>query len=159
MNFFEFISDVFAKLNNLEVKIQSNFKFSTIEMAEIMRCAKRENLRFLESLVKINKLTAFEISFLLSSVSLDEAKVEIIEKATKMYNDEEFTAQGQTFADFIFRVAANIDYLNNTNLELFRELVQCQNEVYDFTQILKNPMKYRKHCVREIEFAFEKVLY
>jgi ABC-type uncharacterized transport system substrate-binding protein len=59
MNFFEFISDVFAKLNNLEVKIQSNFKFSTIEMAEIMRCAKRENLRFLESLVKINKLTAY----------------------------------------------------------------------------------------------------
>jgi hypothetical protein len=80
-------------------------------------------------------------------------------KSTKMYNDEEITPRGKLSADLISEIAANIDYLNNTNLELFRELVQCQNEVYDFTQILKNPMKYRKHCVREIEFAFEKVLY
>lgn len=159
MNFFEFISDVFAKLNNLERNIQSNFKFTTNEIAEIMRCAKRENLRFLESLVKIKKLTAFEISFLLSSVCLDEEKIEIIENATKIYNDEEFSAQGQTFADFIFRVAANIEYLNNSNLQLFKELVQCQNEVYDFAQILKNPMRYRKQCVKEIAFAFEKVMY
>ena len=52
------------------------------------------------------ELTAFDVSYLLSSVSLSMEKIEILKKASSLYKEDEFKAQGQTFSDFVFRIGA-----------------------------------------------------
>ena len=76
-----------------------------------------------------------------------------------MYNDEEFKAEGQTFSDFIFKVAANIELLNSANLELFKDLAKCKTNVYDFKNVLKNPSRYMQIKKDKAEFAFQRVFY
>ncbi len=70
-----------------------------------------KNLQFLKSLARMPELTAFDVSYLLSSVSLSMEKIEILKKASSLYKEDEFKAQGQTFSDFVFRIGANIDNL------------------------------------------------
>ena len=75
-----------------------------------------------------------------------------------MYNEKEFCALGQTFSDFIFRVSANINYLNESNLDIFKELVQCKNELYDFSNALKNPLRaMHKKSSNKLAYVFENV--
>ena len=90
---------------------------------------------------------------------LDELKekIEIIKEAQKIYNDEEFKANGQTQSDFIFRVAANLEYLNADNINVFKELVKCKNELYDFKDALLNPVKYLVQSEAKVGYAFEKI--
>lgn len=153
-----FIQILMQNLTCLENKIQTGSKFTQSELNEILKTAKHENVRFLLNLSQINKLSTFEISFLLSSTELDEGKIETIKKAVELYDENEFEQVGQTFSDFIFRVGANIEMLNCSNLEAFKELVQCKNEVYDFTHILKNPQKHKKQKREKLAYAFEKVI-
>ena len=159
MDLFKFIRNVICNLEDLEGKISKQPKFSPKEMSEILQSAKSENVCFLESLSKINKLSAFDISFLLSSVKLDYRKVEIIKQAASLYREDEFKEQGQTFSDFIFKVASNIELLNSSNIELFKDLAKCKSDVYDFKNVLKNPSRYLNVNQNELEFAFEKVFY
>lgn len=153
-----FISLLFDRICDMESQMQCSFKFSQGELNEMLQSAKKENIPYLGALSRIDKLSSFEVSYLLSSVELNEDKINIVKSAVAMYNEEEFSAVGQTMADFIFRVSANIDALNIGNLELFKELVQCRNDVYDFTQILKKPTRLIKGRKKELAFAFQKVL-
>lgn len=43
------------------------------------------------------------------------------------------------------------------NLEVFKDLVQCKNELYDFTKALQNPIKYKHARKKEMRFAFQNV--
>ncbi|MBE7706955.1 MAG: hypothetical protein E7Z91_06920 [Cyanobacteria bacterium SIG30] len=159
MNFIQFCKKIAESLNSIENQINESSRFSSRELSEILQSAKKENLSYLQSLAKINKLSAFDTSFLLSSVNLNPERVAIIKKAVSMYNEDEFQGQGQTLSDFIFRVAANIELLNEANLELFKELAQCKTDVYDFAKILKNPAKHLIKQKHEMQFAFQKVFY
>ena len=103
------------------------------------------------------ELTLFDVGYLMSSVNLTIEKIEILKKASSLYKEEEFKAQGQTFSDFVFRIGANIDNLNMENLEVFKDLVQCKNELYDFTKALQNPIKYKHARKKEMRFAFQNV--
>lgn len=158
MGIANFVRMLFDNLNYVENKIQTGCKFSQSELNEILRTAKGENVKFLMKLSQINKLSAFDISFLLSSANLNEEKIDTIKQAALMYNEKEFAQVGQSFSDFIFRVGANLDMLNCDNLSVFKELVNCKNEVYDFTEIMKKPTKQRKKKNKEFAYAFEKVL-
>jgi len=153
-NYFE---RVFKNLNALENKMQTGFRFSQNEINEIISSAKKENLQYFEHLAKMPELTAFDVSYLMSSVDLSEEKIEILKKASSLYKEEEFKAQGQTFSDYVFRIGANIDNLNMENLEVFKDLVQCKNELYDFTKALHNPAKYKHFKKKEPCFAFQNV--
>lgn len=157
MGYLSFIKELVSKVNIVDSSVKTGLRFSQKEMAEIISVCKKENLKYFERLSKMQNLRYFDISFLLSEVTLDDNKIEIIEKAQKLYNDEEFQANGQTQSDFIFRVAANLDYLNLENIEVFKELVKCKNEVYDFANILENPSRYLKIQNKNREFAFERV--
>ena len=159
MNLVQFCRYIAAEINSIENKINQNQKFSAREINEILQSARKENLPYMQSLTKINRISAFDISFLLSSVKLDEKRVEIIKKAAEMYNEKEFQGQGQTFSDFIFRVASNIELLNADNLEIFKELAQNKTDVYNFSKLLKNPTKYLEKQNHELQFAFQKVFY
>ena len=99
----------------------------------------------------------FDISFLLSQTNLNDEKIEIIKAANDIYDDEEFKANGQTRSDFVFRVAANLDYLTLDNIEIFKELVKCKNELYDFKAALENPMKYLVVKESKVGYAFENI--
>ena len=118
---------------------------------------KKENLKYFEVLAKMPNLKYFDISFLLSQTNLSDEKIEIIKEAQKIYNDEEFKANGQTQSDFIFRVAANLDYLNSDNINVFKELVKCKNELYDFKDALLNPVKYLVRNESKVGYAFERI--
>lgn len=158
MGYLSFIKELISKINGIDSSIKTGLRFSQKEMAEIISVCKKENLKYFERLSKMQNLRYFDISFLLSEVTLDDNKIEIIEKAQKLYNDEEFQANGQTQSDFIFRVAANLDYLSLENIEVFKELVKCKNEVYDFANILENPSRYLTIKNKNREFAFERVI-
>ncbi|GBF23110.1 hypothetical protein tpqmel_0514 [Candidatus Gastranaerophilus sp. (ex Termes propinquus)] len=158
MSFKGFFTTLFSSLANVENQMKYSFRFSQSELNEILQSAKAENVKFLQEISKISKLSAFEVSYLLSSAVLDEEKVEIVKAAVDMYDEEEFLSIGQTLSDFIFRVSANIDSLNASNLGLFKELVQCRNEIYDFKDALKNPQRPLRARKKELSFAFEKVL-
>lgn len=153
-----FIHVVKLALSSCEYQINSKFRFSQSEINEILANSKKENLKYFDKLAMITQLSAFDVSFLMSSVELDDNKIEILKHACKMYNEKEFCALGQTFSDFIFRVSANINLLNESNLDVFKELVQCKNELYDFTNALKNPLK-AKHKARssKLAYAFQNV--
>lgn len=157
MDLIKFIRTLFQNLSYVENKIQTGLKFGQGELNEILKTAKDENVKYLQRLSQINRLSAFDVSFLLSSTSLDEGKIDVIKRAAQMYDEEEFKQVGQTFSDFIFRVGANIDMLNYDNLEIFKELVNCKNEIYDFTNAMKNPIKPKKRK-KEFGYAFNKVL-
>jgi len=157
MSFKSFFATLFSGLGVLEDQIKGS-RFSQREMNDILANAKKENITFLQELSKINKLSAFEIGYLLSSARLSADKIQTIKKAVEMFNEKEFKAHGQTLSDFIFRVSANLESLNASNLELFKELVQCRNDIYDFSTILKNPARAVKLQKKEPAFAFEKVL-
>lgn len=158
MGFLSFIKELFIGADNIDNRVKSGFKFSQKEMAEIMSVCKKENLKYFERLAKMPNLKYFDISFLLSEVTLDDNKIAIIEQAQKIYNDKEFHANGQTKSDFIFRVAANLDHINLSNIETFKELVKCKNELYDFTNALEHPSQYMVKNEKVKEFAFEKIL-
>lgn len=153
-NYFE---RVFKNLSALENKMQTGFRFSQSEINEIISSAKTENLQFFENLARMPELTAFDVSYLLSSVKLSMEKIEILKKASSLYKEEEFKAQGQTFSDFVFRIGANIDNLNMENIEVFKDLVQCKNELYDFSKALQNPIKCKAARKKEMQFAFQNV--
>ena len=153
-NYFE---RVFKNLTALENKMQTGFRFSQSEINEIISSAKKENLQYFESLAIMPELTLFDVGYLMSSVNLTIEKIEILKKASSLYKEEEFKAQGQTFSDFVFRIGANIDNLNMENLEVFKDLVQCKNELYDFTKALQNPIKYKHARKKEMRFAFQNV--
>lgn len=158
MSFKEFCSYLFKNVCALENKMSTGFRFSQSEINEILNSSKKENIKYFETLAKMPKLSAFDIGFLLSSTNLSEDKIEILKKAQSMYKEEEFKAHGQTFSDFVFRVGANIDKLSMDNLEIFKELVQCKNEIYDFSKALDNPIKYTHMRKKEPVFAFRTVL-
>lgn len=153
-----FIGVVKLALSSCECQISSKFRFGQNEISEILTNSKKENIKYFEKLAAIKGMSAFDISYLMSSVDLDDNKIELLEHASKMYNDKEFCALGQTFSDFIFRVSANINLLNESNLDVFKELVQCKNELYDFTKALKDPQraKHQKHETK-LAYAFQNV--
>lgn len=154
----DYFSRVFRNLNALENKLQTGFRFSQSEINEIISSAKKENVKYFETLARMSELTAFDVSYLLSSVELSEEKIQILKCASKLYDDKEFKAQGQTLSDFVFRIGANIDSLNMNNLQVFKELVQCKNELYDFSEALQNPIKYKNtNKCHKVAFAFENV--
>ena len=159
MSFKGFFSSLFQGLNDIENKMQYSARFSQNEINEMLQAARKENVEFLQELAKISKLTVFEITFLMNSATLTAEKIETIKTAVELYDEAEFMAAGQTLSDFVFRVSANLDALNASNIELFKDLVQCKSELYDFTEVLKRPMKQQaKARKREMSFAFERVL-
>lgn len=157
MGFFSLLKDLFKTLNNVDDSIKTGFKFSQKEIKEIISVSKKENLKYFEVLAKMPNLKYFDISFLLSQTNLDDEKIAVIQEAQKIYNDEEFKANGQTQSDFIFRVAANLEYLNLDNIEIFKELVKCKNELYDFKNALQNPLDYLVQKEVKVGYAFEKI--
>ena len=138
MSLLSFLKEVFSSANHMDTTIKTGFKFSQEEVREIVSTSKPENLKYFETLAKMPNLKTFDISFLLSKTNLDDEKIEIIKKAQELYKEEEFQAHGQTCSDFIFRVGANLEYLNMNNIEIFKELVKCKNELYDFKKALQN---------------------
>ncbi len=158
MNFKKVITNLFSVLFSTECRINSEFRFSQNELNEIISNSKKENLKYFKSLSNIKQLSAFDLSYLMSNVTLDEKKISIIKHACRLFNEKEFQSLGQTYSDFIFRVSANINYLNDDNLDLFKELVQCKNELYDFAYALKNPLRVlNKKCDKSFSYAFENV--
>lgn len=153
-----FIQGVLSAVFSADLSINSKFRFTQREINEIISTAKKANLKYFEQLSKIKELSAFDVSFLMSNVELNNYKIQIIKHACLMYDEKEFCALGQTFSDFIFRVSANINYLNESNLDIFKELVQCKNELYDFSDALKNPLRAmcKKHD-RKPAYAFQNV--
>lgn len=151
------LKELFCTLKSVDNSIKTGFKFTQKEVKEIIAISKKENLKYFEVLAGIPNLKYFDISFLLSQTNLNDEKIEIIKEAQKIYNDKEFQANGQTQSDFIFRVAANLDYLNMNNIELFKELVKCKNELYDFKAALSSPVEYMSKKEFKAGFAFEKI--
>ncbi len=157
MGLFSSLKEVFNTLNSVSDSIKIGFRFNQKEIKEIVAVSRKENLKYFEVLAKMPNLKYFDISFLLSQVNLDDEKIAIIEEAQKIYNDEEFLANGQTKSDFIFRVAANLDYLTMDNIEIFKELVKCKNELYDFKYALLNPINYLVKKEKKVGYAFQTV--
>lgn len=158
MNFMRTVKHVLNVLFSTECSIDSKFRFSQSEIQEIVSCAKKENLKYLQNLIAIKELSAFDVSYLMINVKLDENKINIIKHACNMYNEKEFNSLGQTLSDFIFRVSANINYLNESNLDIFKELVLCKNELYDFSNALKNPLRALNNIHNSnFNYAFENV--
>ncbi len=158
MVFKKFIQDVCGQLFSLECKIDKKTRFSQKEINEILANAKQSNLKYFERLSKMNELNYFDVSYLMISVELDETNIALIENACTMFNENEFKGHGQTLSDFIFRVSANIAYLNEANLDVFKEIVQCKNEIYDFSTVMQNPIKAKaKKTCKEYVYAIENV--
>ena len=158
MNLIGFLKKVLRLLFSADFLVRTSFRFSQSEINEIVSNADKDNLKYLERLVNITELSAFDISFLMSNVALDDKKISIIQHACKMYDEREFKSLGQTFSDFIFRVSANINYLDESNLTVFKELVQCKNELYDFSNILNGSARFvNKKKNNKMAFAFENV--
>lgn len=157
MGFLSFLTELFNSAENVNNGVKTGFRFTQKEIKEIVSVSKKENLKYFEVLSKMPNLKYFDISFLLSQTTLNDEKIEIIKEAQKIYNDEEFKANGQTQSDFIFRVAANLEYLNADNINVFKELVKCKNELYDFKDALLNPVKYLVQSEAKVGYAFEKI--
>ena len=154
----EFFKSVLGGLSEIENKMAYSSRFSQCEINEMLRTAKQENIPFLQELIEVNKLTAFEITFLLNSANLSAEKIDTIKAAVELYDEAEFRAAGQTLSDFIFRVAANLDILDTSNLTLFKELVRSKNELYDFSGVLERP-RFTKSRETELAFAFERTAF
>ena len=152
------IGKLFQAIANLEEKIEFNQKFSQSEINEILVNSKPENMRFLIELMKIQNLSAFDVTYILSLDNLNEEKINTIVQASKLYSSEEFTSQGQTFSDFISKVCANLDMLNSSNIDYFKELALLRNELYDFTAFLKNPTQILQKAEHKESFEFVRVL-
>lgn len=157
MKFLSILKDLFNTINSVDDSIKTGFKFNQKEIKEIVAVSKKENLKYFEVLAKIPNMKYFDISFLLSQTNLTDEKIEIIKEANKIYSDEEFRANGQTRSDFVFRVAANLDYLTLDNIEIFKELVKCKNELYDFKYALENPMQFLVEKETKVGYAFETI--
>ena len=154
----KFIGNLFQAISHLEEKIEFNQRFSQSEINEILSNSKSENMRFLVDLLKIKSLSAFDISYILSLDNLNEEKIATITQASKLYSAEEFTEQGQTFSDFISKVCANLDMLNSSNIDYFKELALIKSELYDFTALLKNPTQILQKAQHKENFEFVRVL-
>lgn len=153
----KFISELMSYLGKIEGKIEAKSRFSTNEVNEMLAGANKENVPFMNTLMNIKKLSAFDISLILSGSKLNLDKIEVIKKAVSLYSDEEFKAQGQTFSDFISKVCANIESLDMGNIDYFKEIAVLRAEIYDFTNLLKKPMK-NSYKQASYQFAFERVL-
>ena len=121
-----FIQSILSAVFSADYSINSKFRFSQREINEIISTSKKANLKYFEQLSKIKELSAFDVSFLMSNVELDNYKIQIIKHACSMYDEKEFCALGQTFSDFIFRVSANINYLNESNLKMSCTIFQMR---------------------------------
>lgn len=142
---------------NVDRGINVKFKFTQKEINEILSVSKAENLKYFKVLSEMPNLKYFDISYLLSQTELNDEKIEVLKEAQKIYNDEEFKANGQTRSDFMFRVASNLEYLNMDNLGIFKELVKCKNELYDFKNALLSPSEFLVPKERKLKIAFEHI--
>ena len=158
MGFLSFLNKIFRTIKSVDKSVKSGFRFTQSEIAEIMSVSKKENLKYFETLSKMPNLKSFDICFLLSRIDLNDEKIEIIKEAQNIYNEQEFQENGQTKSDFIFRVAVNLGYLNLDNIQLFKELVKCKKEIYDFKEALENPMAFMAiNKAKEPVYAFERI--
>ncbi len=157
MKFFTFIKQAISATKNLESGMDIKFRFSQKEINEILSMSKKENLKYFKTLAQMPHLKYFDIAFLLSKTKLSDEKIEIIKEAQKIYNDKEFKESGQTETDFIFRVAANLEHLNMGNIEIFKELVKCKNELYNFKEILESPNEFLVAKEQKLGYAFERI--
>lgn len=158
MSIKNFIKEVFSTVFSTDCSIKTKFRFSQSEVNEILANSLKCNLPYFEKLAQIKGMSAFDISYLMATTKLDDKKIELICHAGKMFDEKEFCAQGQTFSDFIFRVCANINMLSEENLDVFKELVQCKNELYDFSNALKNPARAcHKSNNKKLAYAFQTV--
>ncbi len=158
MAIFKFFQKLTKDLSLFEVKVKdSSYGLSRNELSNILRHARSENVKFLGKLVDIHCLSAVEIGFLLAKIELDNEKIETIKKAAETYNEKDFVQHGQTFTDFMFRVCVNLDMLNCSNIEMFKELTNCKNEIYDFANAVKAPLKSRQRKRDKSAYAFERV--
>ena len=158
MSFPSFLNKIFKITKSVDNSVKSGFRFTQSESAEIMSVSKKENLKYFEVLSKMPNLKCFDICFLLSRIDLSDEKIEVIKKAQNIYNEQEFKDNEQTRSDFIFRVAVNLSYLNLDNIQLFKELVKCKKEIYDFKEALENPMAFMTiNKAKEPVYAFERV--
>lgn len=157
MDFKKVIGKIFQTIANLEEKIDFNQRFSQSEVKEILSNSKSENMRFLVELMKIQNISSFDVSYILSLDNLTESKINTIIEASKLYSAEEFTSQGQTFSDFISKVCANLDMLNSSNIDYFKELALLRSELYDFTALLKKPTQILQKAQHKEQFEFVRV--
>ena len=156
VKFMEFFLELIKKLKTAEATAG---RFNQIEILEMHQNAKRQNLEFLWELIKIKELSAFDISFLMQNIELDEEKIKTLKKALKLYNPEDFKLVGQTLSDFIFRIESNLNILNSENLANYKEIIQNKNEIYDLENFIRNRKNiFAKRKVEPV-FAFERVLY
>lgn len=157
MGLLSYLKELFSTADAVDKSVEAGFRFTQREVKEILSISKKENLKYFETLAKMPNLKYFDIGFLLSQTNLDDNKIEIIKQAQEIYNDKEFQENGQTRSDFIFRVAANLDYLSLENIDLFKELVKCKNELYDFKAALNNPVDYMVKKEAGMSFAFQTI--
>lgn len=159
MNFLNYCKEILSEVEKLEGKITENNRFSMREFKEILEISKTENRTFLKDVMAIKSLSFFDVSFLMSNVALTKQKIDTIKTAIGLWDANSFKAQGQTLSDFIFRVCANLDIVNSDNLDVFKELAKCKNDVYDFKNLMRNPQKYIKNEAKAPKFEFVTVFY
>lgn len=155
----DFLRNIFAEISQVERNLSLNSRFSSSEILEMVQIAKKENLPFLQELVRIKGLTTLDISFLLMNVKLTKERIATIKEAILLYDEEKFKKMGQTFSDYIFKIVSNIEVLENESLSVINEIIQIKNDVYDLKKFFNRKTPLKRNPKRNSDFAFEKVLY
>ncbi len=88
----------------------------------ILQTSKKENVKYLDSILNIKDVSDFDAEFIMSRLKLNDFVVNLINAASLEYDKRRDICKKSTYGDFLYRIVRNIEILENINYDCVEEL-------------------------------------
>ena len=111
-------------------------KITKQEVEDILSTSKEENKKYLYKMLSIKNISAFDISYIMSKIKLNDKKIKLLEYSISQYSKNDYIKSNESINEYIFEITKNIEKMEKSNDELIGELMDCKNEIESFKKIL-----------------------
>ena len=118
-----------------QTKNRTYFKKDEIE--DILNFSKLENKKYLYQILSIKNISAFDASYIMNRLSLNDEKIKILNLALSKYENNSEINQSESYSDFLFKIVRNIEKLEKGNAKFLKEIYNCKNN-HDNLKLLVN---------------------
>ncbi len=133
--------------------------FEKEEIQDILKLSKSENKKYLYQILSIKDISAFDASYIMNKLDLNENKIKILKLALNKYNENDI-AKDESYNDFLFRIVRNLEKLEKRNIKLLNEITKCKDSLDNFKMLIdflvaKSSCMF--NCNNQKDFVFSKV--
>ena len=134
-------------------------KFSVDEISDLLKYSKKENLKYLDNILKIKNISNFDVNLVMSRLDLNADIIKLINLALEKYDSTDICKYA-SFDDYFYRILLNLETLENISDNLLNDLNERKTK-YILKGIISGAIKFFKaenSTEFNGDFHFSKVL-